>query len=73
VRLLLAAGAEMGAWDTEGQTALHLAAMMGKADVCELLVKDGADVGVKDNFGATPSDLAIQNGHPDLARILGAH
>jgi ankyrin repeat protein len=47
--------------------------MMGKADVCELLVKDGADVGVKDNFGATPSDLAIQNGHPDLARILGAH
>jgi ankyrin repeat protein len=51
IRLLLAAGADPRARDSEGETALHLARSI---EVIDLLVKAGADIEARDRRGRTP-------------------
>ena len=62
-----------GAWPnhigTFGQLqvgALHLAAIKGHADMCELLVRLGADVNLKNDHGLSPLHMACQLGPPPL-------
>ena len=70
-------GADVGARNDDGQTALHLAAMRGAEPIVELLVRHGAEVGAEDASGATPLDL-VTSGRgenasvADLLRRLGA-
>ena len=44
--------------DERGNTALHLAAEAGAADLCRLLVSAGADVAVLNAAGKTPQEVA---------------
>ena len=58
IDLCLAAGANINAPGTQGQTALHAAAQMGWDKVVEHLIAKGANVNAKDQRGYTPLDNA---------------
>jgi len=69
---LIAAGADPFRKDRHlGRSLLHLAAIEGHADVCELLVRTGLTAGEKDQSGSTPLDYARRYGHTSAARVLG--
>jgi ankyrin repeat protein len=59
IELLLARGLSVNARATDGQTALHGAAMQGYDDVIRFLVAKGAQLHVQDNDGFTPLDVAL--------------
>ncbi len=64
VELLLDAGADPdNPRSAAGNTALHLAAYHGDADVVKLLLKHGADPVLLNNSGATVLDMARAGGH----------
>jgi ankyrin repeat protein len=44
--------------DRQGQTALHLAAELGRTRVVQYLLDHGASMGVVDEMGRKPGDLA---------------
>jgi ankyrin repeat protein len=57
VKVLLAAGADPNAKTPAGDTALHLAAWDGRAEIVRALVEGGADVNVRDANGKTALQL----------------
>lgn len=71
VRLLLGAGADVDASTAaEGLTALHLAAVMGHAEVAHLLIEGGACTATCDNSDMTAVDLAYLADEYELATAL---
>ncbi|KAF8541986.1 ankyrin repeat-containing domain protein, partial [Trichophaea hybrida] len=56
--------------DTDGNSALHLAARSGFQDVVELLLKWGLDPLSTNNAGHTPLHLAILNGREQATKLL---
>jgi len=56
---LLAAGGEINATESRGQTPLHGAAFWGWNDVVKLLLAHGANLNAKDLKGMTPVDSAL--------------
>jgi ankyrin repeat protein len=68
---LIAAGADPSSKDKHlGRSLLHLAAIEGHADVCDLLVRAGLKADEKDRSGSTPLDYARRYGHLGAARLL---
>jgi ankyrin repeat protein len=59
ISLCLAAGVDINATDTRGQTALHGAALQGFDQVVRFLAEHGATLDVKDKRGFTPLDAAL--------------
>ena len=59
IRLLLAAGTDANAADTQGRTAAHGAALWGLTDVVRFLHENGAKLDAKDKRGFTPLDTAL--------------
>ena len=59
LELLLAAGGDINATESRGQTALHGAAFWGWNDVVQFLVDHGANVNATDRQGKTPVDSAM--------------
>ena len=59
IALCLAAGVDVNAADTRGQTALHGAALQGLDQVVRFLAEHGATLDVKDKRGFTPLDAAM--------------
>ena len=59
IQMLLAAGVDINASDTQGRTAAHGAALWGLTDVVRFLHKNGAQFDVKDKRGFTPLDTAL--------------
>jgi ankyrin repeat protein len=59
IRLLLSAGTDVHAADTQGRTAMHGAALWGLTDVVRFLHENGASLDVKDKRGFTPLDAAL--------------
>lgn len=53
-----------------GETVLHGASVLGRADIAELLIRAGADVNASAYDGATPLHRAATNGNTDIAALL---
>ena len=56
--------------DSDGMTALHLAAQRGQVTIIEMLFNHGLDVNVVANEGSTPLHSAAAHGQLDSIRIL---
>jgi ankyrin repeat protein len=59
IQLLLDRGLDVNARATDGQTALHGAAMQGYDEVIKFLAARGAALDAQDNDGFTPLDVAL--------------
>ncbi len=59
IALLVAAGADVNANDTQGRTAAHGAALWGLTDVIRVLHKNGAKLDARDKRGYTALDTAM--------------
>jgi len=74
VNALIAAGANADVIDARiGCSALHMAAILGFADISEALIAGGASVNEKDDRGNRAFDYAARYGHEDVARLLKDH
>ncbi len=54
----------------DGQTPLHLAAIMGHNAIAKYLLENDADTTVQDSSGATPLHEAVRYGNVEIARAL---
>jgi len=63
-------GADVGAQDPEGRTALLVSAEKGCLDACRLLLSRGADPNAGNKAGETPVIVAAFNGNTDILRLL---
>jgi F-type H+/Na+-transporting ATPase subunit beta len=70
VKQLLAAGANVGAANYNGQSALHFAAYRGNQAITAALLEAGASPALKDASGRTPLDWAIYRNHKVAADLL---
>ncbi len=71
VEQTLAAGANINKKNRFGQSALMLAATMGRLAVAELLVEEGADINAKDmEHGRSVLMFAVADGHLAVAELL---
>ena len=59
IKLLLAAGVDMNAQDTQGRAAAHGAALWGLTDVVKFLHQNGAKLDLKDKRGFSSLDTAL--------------
>ena len=53
-----------------GMTLLHLAAVDGNTDACDLLISHGCNVNAYDEDGWTPLHAACANGNVDTVRYV---
>lgn len=53
-----------------GQTALHVAALLGHQAIARALMSQGVDVNSKDNYGMTPLQVAMQRKYGDFIQTL---
>ena len=56
--------------DTDGRTALLVAAKNGKTEIVEMLANLGADANVSDGYGRTALPLAAENGKAETVEML---
>ncbi|XP_039544122.1 ankycorbin isoform X3 [Pimephales promelas] len=56
--------------DSEGKSALHVAATQGQAECLAVILTYGADVSLQDASGFTALHLAAKNNHPECAKKL---
>jgi hypothetical protein len=68
--VLIEAGADKEARNPKQQTSLHLAAALGKIDVCRALMEAGADKEARDAKQRTPLHWAAHERHVDVCRAL---
>ena len=66
----LAVGAPIDSRDRFGQTGLMLAAMFGRIEAVELLIRAGAALDATAKFGLSATMLAVVNGHEAVAIAL---
>jgi ankyrin repeat protein len=72
VKTFLGRGADVNARDTNGVTALMMAANYGHIDVVRLLLDKGADIGAKDHSGSTALMAAAVDGRAEVVKLLKA-
>ncbi|XP_049944139.1 ankyrin homolog [Schistocerca serialis cubense] len=70
IRVLLAAGVDVGTMDGDGLTALHWAARNGQVEMAECLLAAGADVDARDLSNWTALYWAAKQGQLEVANIL---
>ncbi len=72
VKRNLASGTDVNAKDDDGVTPLLVAAVSGRKEIIELLIREGADVNAKVN-GVTPLHQAAFRSHKEIAELLIAN
>eukprot|EP00439_Symbiodinium_sp_Y106_P066772 s742_g10.t3 len=70
VKFLLEAGASIDARNSQGSTALALAAAFGRTEVVRLLLLEGAGVDLMDSTGWTALTTASSRGHAEAVQVL---
>ena len=70
VSLLLNEGCRINVVDSEGRSALPIAALCGQIHMIEMLAEQGLDVNIGDNKGLTPLHAAAFNGKLESVRTL---
>ena len=70
VRAELDEGADVGARQPDGATALHWAARLDRLDLASLLIAAGADATAANAFDVTPLSLAAVNGSAEMIATL---
>lgn len=70
LRYLLEKGANPNAQDSEGETALMIAARLANLDAARLLMRYGADPRLVSKSGKTAADLAGERGRNALIDLL---
>ena len=70
VRMHLRSGTDLDATDTQGRSALILAASRGHLDVCNLLLEAGADPTMRDNAGNDALAVARSLGEAGAVELL---
>jgi ankyrin repeat protein len=70
LRLLVAAGADVGAVAEWGTSAMFFAARQGHAEMVEVLARAGADCNQADTGGRTPLWTCSSNGHLRCVQVL---
>ena len=73
IQELLANGANVGARDTIGRTALMLAAIEGRVEAVKVLLEKGSDVSAANKFGGTALDFAVMNSQAEVVGVLIEH
>ena len=69
--LLIERGTKVDLRDLKGRTPLMIAAISGKTDVAELLLRAGADpLAEEPTFYDTPLYVAAMNGHLDFVKMM---
>ncbi|PNH04128.1 Ankyrin repeat domain-containing protein 17 [Tetrabaena socialis] len=71
-KVLLAAGADVNAKNTDGYTALMIACLKGNGEVANVLLAAGADTNAKSTDGKTALMAACLEGHGEVAKALVA-
>jgi len=69
---LINAGANIGAANKDGNTALHYASQKGNLGVAKLLLEKGADVKVVNNEGKTPLQIITEKEIPTTEHLITA-
>lgn len=70
VEKIIDEGADLKATSTFGDTFLHFAAMEGRTEVAELLIKKGCYVATRDKIGRTPLYWAEICKHKKTAKLI---
>ncbi|XP_026413991.1 integrin-linked protein kinase 1-like [Papaver somniferum] len=73
INQLLDSGINVNFRDTDGRTALHIAACQGCNDVVQLLIQKGAQIDPKDRWGSTPLADAIHYKNHEVIKLLEKH
>ncbi|KAL6693023.1 ankyrin repeat-containing domain protein [Trichoderma pleuroticola] len=73
ISLLLQFKPRFNQTNSHGQTALHLAALLGHYGIARDLMLQGVEANSKDNYGMMPLQLAINKGHVHIIRELLKH
>jgi ankyrin repeat protein len=68
LKALLDSGLDVNSIDRSGRTALHLAAILGQAELARYLLSRGADINARNTPGRTPLMLAVS---PDDFKLPG--
>ena len=66
----LAAGTDVNARDSIGETPLFYAAVDGHKEIAELLIAEGSDVNVKGKIRTTPLQAAAMFSHKEIVELL---
>ena len=67
---LISRGADPDRMRLNRQTALHIAAKVGRPELVRLYIKHGARVNAKDDEGRSPAFIATRHGYPEILELL---
>lgn len=70
IKLLLVNKASLNNTDKDGSTPLYLAALEGRTNMVESLLRLGADASKKNKLGRTALEIATLNGHKETASVI---
>jgi rhodanese-related sulfurtransferase len=70
VRMLIAAGAQLGARNADGNNALWFACVGGNLDVIDILIDSGIDINNRNDNGATPLMYGASSGKAGVVERL---
>lgn len=62
VEILVQNGADVNSTNTDEETPLHIATLIGRDEIVDFLIKSGADVNRKDKNEKTALDIAVEKG-----------